>query len=44
MALYREHRFRKTYGGSHSEFMDQPRQITDWLIAIASVEREVENG
>jgi len=24
--------------------MDQPRQITDWLLAISRIEQEVANG
>jgi len=44
MAYFREHRFRKTYGGSHEDFLDQPRHVTDWLLAIARTEQEVSNG
>jgi hypothetical protein len=42
--LTREYRFRKALGGSHEEFLDQPRQVTDWLLAIDQVFREVERG
>jgi len=44
LAFYREHRFRKTYGGSHSEFMAQPVLLTEWMLAVAEIEREVANG
>lgn|GEM_PF-2047465 len=44
LGYYREHRFRKIYGGSHKDFLEQPRQVTDWLLAIANVEQEVQNG
>ena len=42
-SLWREHRFRKMYGGSHEDFLEQPRVVTEWLLAIAKVEQEVEN-
>jgi len=41
---FREHRFRKIYGGSHKDFLDQPVQVTDWLLAIANTEKKAENG
>ena len=42
--LYREYQFRKTFGGSHEDFMNQPIQITEWLIAIDGIINEVKNG
>jgi len=42
--LYREHRFRKALGGSHEDFMNQPREITDWLLAIDDLMNEVQRG
>ena len=44
MDLYREYRFRSTFGGSHKEFLDQPVSITEWLTQIDNVVKEVTNG
>jgi len=42
--LFREYQFRKTFGGSHEDFMNQPRQVTEWLLAIDGMVEEVKNG
>jgi hypothetical protein len=42
--LFREYQFRKAFGGSHEDFMNQPMQITEWLIAIEGIMNEVKNG
>jgi len=31
-------------GGSHEDFMNQPRDTTDWLLEIDAVMNEVRNG
>ena len=31
---FREYSFRKTFGGSHAEFIEQPVSATEWLLAI----------
>jgi len=43
-SLYREYQFRKTFGGSHDDFLNQPRNVTDWLIAINNTMNEVQRG
>lgn len=42
--LYREYRFRKEFGGSHEDFLNQPREITDWLLAIDRIVSEAQRG
>jgi len=42
--LFREYQFRKTFGGSHEDYLSQPREITDWLLEIEKVMNEVRNG
>jgi hypothetical protein len=32
------------FGGSHEDFLNQPRSVTDWLIAIDNTMNEVERG
>jgi len=34
MSYWREYQFRKTFGGSHKDFMNQPVVITNWLTEI----------
>jgi hypothetical protein len=34
MDYWREYLFRKTFGGTHEDFLDQPTMTTEWLIAI----------
>jgi len=32
--MVREYQFRKILGGSHDDFLNQPKNVTDWMIAI----------
>ena len=41
MAFLREYRFRKLFGLTHEQYLDEPVDIVDWLIAI---DNEVNNG
>jgi hypothetical protein len=42
--LFREVRFRKVFGGSHDDFLEQPVDVTDWMLQIETVIQEVQNG
>jgi len=42
--LWREYRFRKAFGCSHEEFLDQPTRITDWLLALDNLHQELSHG
>lgn len=40
---YREYRFRKVFPGvTHDEFLDEPGDAVDWLLAINRMVEEVE--
>jgi hypothetical protein len=43
-AHLREVRFRKTFGGSHEDFMNQPMDTTAWMLEIDRIETQVQNG
>ena len=43
-SLFREYKFRKEFGGSHEDFLNQPRETTEWLIAIHGMVNEVNNA
>ena len=42
-SLFREYQFRKTFGGSHDDFLNQPITNTEWLLAIDSIVNKVQN-
>jgi hypothetical protein len=42
--MFREWNFRKAFGGSHQDFMDQPQAVTEWLMAIDKMTSEMNNG
>ena len=37
LAYWREYQFRKTFGGSHKDFLDQPIVVTEWLTEIENM-------
>jgi hypothetical protein len=37
ISYFREYRFRAKFGGSHDDFLTQPREVTDWLMAIDGI-------
>jgi hypothetical protein len=42
--MYREWSFRKAFGGSHQDFMDQPYGVTEWLLAIENMMNGMDDG
>lgn len=44
LGWFREYQFRKSFGGSHQDFMAQPRLVTEWLLAIDSTVNGVQSG
>lgn len=42
LALMREYNFRKTFGGSHEEYLDEPLLISQWFNAITGIIGELQ--
>jgi hypothetical protein len=42
--MTREYQFRSSFGGSHEDFMSQPREVTEWMLAIDGIYKEIKNG
>jgi len=42
--MFKEYQFRKLFGGSHKDFLEQPVANTEWLLAIDAIVNKVNNG
>jgi hypothetical protein len=40
--LFREYNFRRTFGGSHEEFMDEPVLISQWFNSFTQIIGEIQ--
>jgi len=39
--MWREYNFRKVFGGTHEEYLDEPSELVDWLISIDVMAKEL---
>lgn len=42
--LFREYQFRKLFGTTHEQYLDEPMATVEWLLAIHGLVSEVEHG
>lgn len=42
VGLHREYLFRKTFGGSHADYVDELAENVDWLLLIHAKELDAE--
>ena len=40
--MFREYSFRKLFGGTHEQYLDEPSELIDWLVSIDATVKEVE--
>ena len=43
LTLMREYNFRKTFGGSHEDFLDEPVLHSQWFNAISGIIGEIQS-